>query len=92
MFFGVMIFEGIHARSRKEAALANETQQAAIASVDVAHPSLGAASLEVTLPANVQAFIDTPVYARTSGYLLHWYADIGAHVQKGRVTRRHPNP
>jgi RND family efflux transporter MFP subunit len=85
VFFGAMIFEGIHARSTKEEALAKETQQAAIASVDVAHPSLGAASPEVTLPANVQAFIDTPVYARTSGYLLHWYADIGAHVQKGEL-------
>ena len=85
VFFGVLTFEGIHVRSRREAVLAGETQQAAIASVDVAHPSLGAASMEVTLPANVQAFIDTPVYARTSGYLLHWYADIGAHVQTGEL-------
>jgi len=85
IFFGGLTIEGIHARSKREAVLAKETQQAAITSVDVAHPSLGAASSEVTLPANVRAFIDTPVYARTSGYLLHWYADIGAHVQKGEL-------
>lgn len=83
VLFAMLTFEGIHARSTKEAVLAKQTQEAAIASVDVVHLSLGAASSEVTLPANVQAFIDTPVYARTSGYLLHWYADIGAHVRKG---------
>jgi RND family efflux transporter MFP subunit len=76
---------GIHARSATKAVLAQEAQSTAIQSVDVVHPSLGAASSEVALPANVQAFIDTPVYARTSGYLLHWYADIGTHVKKGEL-------
>jgi RND family efflux transporter MFP subunit len=46
---------------------------------------LGAKSYEVVLPASVQGFIDSPVYARTSGYLLHWYADIGTHVKKGQL-------
>jgi RND family efflux transporter MFP subunit len=85
VLFSMLTFVGIHARSAKEAVLAKQTQDAAIASVDVVHPTVGTASSEVTLPANVQAFIDTPVYARTSGYLLHWYADIGAHVQKGEL-------
>jgi RND family efflux transporter MFP subunit len=37
------------------------------------------------LPGNVTAFIDTPIYARTSGYLKAWYADIGAHVKQGQL-------
>ena len=77
--------QGIHARLATKAALTKETQSAAIPSVDVVHPSMGAASPEVVLPANVQGFTDTPVYARTSGYLLHWYADIGTHVKKGEL-------
>jgi RND family efflux transporter MFP subunit len=85
VFFGILTFEGIHARSATKGLLTKETQEAAIASVDVVSPSVGSASSEVMLPANVQAFIDTPVYSRTSGYLLHWYADIGAHVQKGEL-------
>src|SRR5260370_3174928 len=76
---------GIHTRSVSGAALAKETRAAAIQSVDVVHPSLGAASYEVVLPASVQGFIDSPVYARTSGYLLHWFADIGTHVKKGEL-------
>jgi RND family efflux transporter MFP subunit len=76
---------GIHTRSVSGAALAKETRAAAIPSVDVVHPSLGAAPDEVQLPASVQGFIDSPVYARTSGYLQHWYADIGTHVKKGEL-------
>jgi RND family efflux transporter MFP subunit len=89
--FGVAIliaavtFWGIHARSVSGAALAKQTRAAAIPSVDVVHPSLGATPYEVVLPASVQGFIDSPVYARTSGYLLHWYADIGTHVSKGQL-------
>jgi RND family efflux transporter MFP subunit len=73
------------ARSATKAALTQDTREAAIPSVDVVHPSLGAASSEVVLPASVQGFIDSPVYARTSGYLLHWTADIGTHVKKGEL-------
>jgi RND family efflux transporter MFP subunit len=82
---GVATFRGIHTRSVAEAALKHDATESAIPSVDAVHPVLGAASSEVVLPANVQAFIDTPVYARTSGYLRHWYADIGTHVQKGAL-------
>jgi RND family efflux transporter MFP subunit len=84
-FIGIVTFEGIHTRSVAKAALTSETRENAVPSVDVVYPSLGAASSEVVLPASVQGFIDSPVYARTSGYLLHWYADIGTHVTKGEL-------
>jgi RND family efflux transporter MFP subunit len=35
------------------------------------------------LPGNVTAYTDAPIYARTDGYLMHWYFDIGARVKKG---------
>ena len=38
---------------------------------------------EIVLPGNIQAFIDSPIYARTNGYLKKWYADIGTHVKAG---------
>jgi RND family efflux transporter MFP subunit len=85
MLIGLMTFWGIHTRSVDGEALSKETKAAAIPSVDVVHPSGGAKSYEVVLPATVQGFIDSPVYARTSGYLLHWYADIGTHVKKGQL-------
>jgi RND family efflux transporter MFP subunit len=81
----LLTFEDSHARSVATATLTQDTRKAAVLSVDVVHPSVGAAATEVILPASVQGFIDSPVYARTSGYLLHWYADIGTHVRKGEL-------
>jgi RND family efflux transporter MFP subunit len=81
----VAIAFGIHSRASAEASLTRSTQRDAVMPVAVTTPSVGADALEIVLPANTQAFIDTPIYARTSGYLKHWYADIGAHVKRGEV-------
>jgi RND family efflux transporter MFP subunit len=48
-------------------------------------PTRTAPAQEVVLPANVQAFVDAPIYARTNGYLKKWYADIGTHVKQGQL-------
>ena len=70
-------------RVHAEAVLARETSEAAVQSVNVIHPQTGAPNQEIALPGYTQAFIDTPVYARTSGYLKTWRFDIGSHVKKG---------
>jgi RND family efflux transporter MFP subunit len=85
LVLGILIVVGILTRFRAEAALATTARQDAVLSVAVTSPMQGAAAQEITLPANTQAFIDTPIYARTSGYLRKWYADIGAHVHNGQL-------
>lgn len=80
---GYVVFHGIGTRVAAEASLTKQTDAAAIPSVSVVHPSLGSPSQEIVLPGNTQAFIDTPIYARTSGYLKAWYVDIGAQVHQG---------
>ncbi len=47
-------------------------------------PIAGDPGSELVLPGNVEAFTDAPIYARTSGYVKAWYADIGTVVQKGQ--------
>ena len=39
----------------------------------------------VTFPGNVQAYVETPIYARTAGYLRKWYVDIGGRVKAGEL-------
>jgi RND family efflux transporter MFP subunit len=73
----------IHGRADAETELLQTTRQAAIPSVDVIRPQPGAPDEQLVLPGNTTAFIDTPIYARTSGYLKKWYFDIGAHVKQG---------
>jgi RND family efflux transporter MFP subunit len=81
----VVVISGIVPRKRAEANLATETQQMAIPTVSVVQAKRSAPGQEVVLPANVQAYIDSPIYARTNGYLKHWYADIGARVKEGQL-------
>jgi len=33
----------------------------------------------------MQAYVESPIYARTNGYLKKWYRDIGSRVQKGEL-------
>jgi RND family efflux transporter MFP subunit len=40
---------------------------------------------DLVLPGTVQAFVEAPIYARTSGYLKAWYTDIGTPVKKGQL-------
>jgi RND family efflux transporter MFP subunit len=81
----VVIYSGIHSRAVAESRLTQRTQEAAIPTVAVVFPREGAPLQEIVLPGNTQAFSDAPIYARTNGYLKHWYFDIGAHVQKGQL-------
>ncbi|WP_263379773.1 efflux RND transporter periplasmic adaptor subunit [Granulicella paludicola] len=56
-----------------------------VPTVSVIKPTASGSTNELELPGNTQAFVDTPIYARTSGYLKSWYFDIGAHVTKGQL-------
>lgn len=76
---------GIHSRLAAESNLRQATQGSAIPFVDVVYPKPGSDGGEIALPGNTQAFTDTPIYARTSGYVKHWYADIGARVKQGEL-------
>jgi len=80
-----LIYSGIHSRAVAESRLKQRTEEAAIPTVATVFPQEGAHAQEIVLPGNTQAFSDAPIYARTSGYLKHWYFDIGAHVQKGQL-------
>jgi RND family efflux transporter MFP subunit len=82
---GIGIVVGILSRAHTEHTLEQTTERAAILSVDATHPTVTGTASEIALPGNTQAFNDTPIYARTSGYLKAWYVDIGAHVRKGQL-------
>jgi len=85
VFMALIIYYGIHSRASAESRLQLTTEQASIPTVNVMHPQLGAHTQEIILPGNTQAFIDSPIYARTDGYLKRWYVDIGARVKKGEL-------
>jgi RND family efflux transporter MFP subunit len=81
----ILVVAGILPRRSATAALARETAQMAVPVVSVIKPQGTSPAQEVVLPANVQAFADAPIYARTNGYLKRWYADIGTRVKAGQL-------
>jgi len=66
-------------------ALAKETEALSVPTVLVIQPKPEAPQEDLVLPSTLQAYIESPIYARTSGYLAHWYKDIGSRVQKGEL-------
>jgi RND family efflux transporter MFP subunit len=85
VLLGFLVVRGIHSRAVSEHGLQASADNSAVPVVRVTVPMEGAGSATVSLPANVTAYVDTPIYARTSGYLKQWFYDIGAHVQKGAL-------
>src|SRR5271166_2361263 len=72
-------------RLRANRVLADETERNSIPTVAVVHPTAEKPDEELVLPGSLQAYEESPIYARTNGYLLRWYKDIGARVTKGEL-------
>jgi len=66
-------------------ALAKETETLAIPTVAVIHASVESAEEDLVLPGAMQAYVESPIYARTNGYLKKWYHDIGSRVRQGEL-------
>src|SRR3981081_2718516 len=82
----VLVIVGIFTllqRREQYNALAKETEKLAVPTVAVIHPTLEPAQEDLVLPSTLQPYTESPIYARTTGYLKKWYHDIGTHVQQG---------
>lgn len=66
-------------------ALAEETETLAIPTVAIIHPTSEVAQEDLVLPGTLEAYVESPIYARTNGYLKKWYHDIGSRVPKGEL-------
>jgi RND family efflux transporter MFP subunit len=76
---------GVISRVRGREKIGQETAKDATPVVMTAKPTRGPETDELVLPGNVTAYIEAPIYARTSGYLKTWYTDIGAPVKRGQL-------
>jgi RND family efflux transporter MFP subunit len=70
-------------RMHSSRVLADTTVENAVPTVSVVHPTEEKPDEELVLPGTLQAYVESPIYARTNGYLLRWYKDIGSHVKQG---------
>jgi multidrug efflux system membrane fusion protein len=85
ILFVVGAVAGLSTRFSERRALAKETEVLAVPTVAVIHPKAESPQQELTLPSTLQAYTESPIYARTNGYLAKWYKDIGSRVEKGEL-------
>jgi RND family efflux transporter MFP subunit len=78
---GITLFQ----RRAQYQALAKETETLAIPTVAVIHAETESAREDLVLPGSMQAYVESPIYARTNGYLRKWYHDIGSRVRSGEL-------
>jgi RND family efflux transporter MFP subunit len=72
-------------RTSEHKALAQQTEQMAVPFVSVIRATPINTDSEMVLPGTLKPFVESPLYARTNGYLKKWYKDIGSHVAKGEI-------
>src|SRR6202167_969068 len=75
-----------------EHALAKETERETVPTVAVVHPQSEKPDEDLVLPGSLLAYEESPIYARTNGYLVRWYKDIGSRVTKGELLAKIDTP
>ncbi len=88
ILFVIFLVLGVYAisqRSVEHKALAQQTEQMAVPYVSVIHATPINTDSDMVLPGNLKPYVESPIYARTNGYLKKWYKDIGSHVEKGEI-------
>jgi RND family efflux transporter MFP subunit len=87
-----IVTSGIISRVHAKQAMTGWSAAQAIPTVTAYAPIQSGASQPLVLPGHLSAFVNAPIYARVSGYLHAWYADIGAHVKAGQLLGRIDTP
>jgi RND family efflux transporter MFP subunit len=82
---GVALAVGTLPRLAAHAAVAKQTAALREPTVAVVTPARAPSQQTLVLPGDVQPYQEADIYARTSGYLRRWYADIGTHVASGQL-------
>src|SRR3984957_9406168 len=83
--FAVLGIYAVSQRMSEHKALAQQTEQMAVPYVSVIRATPIDADSEMILPGTLKPDVESPIYARTNGYLKKWYKDIGSHVAKGEL-------
>src|SRR5579872_1455525 len=86
ILFGIFLIVALYnvlQRRNERGVLAQQTERLSVVHVAVIHATPVQAESQLILPGNVQSYVESPIYARTNGYLKKWYKDIGSHVKEG---------
>ena len=81
----VVVIMGVTTRRMADARLVDWTEKQAVPTVAIAIPDERGRNLTIDLPGRLEAYSQAQLYARVSGYLKEWKADIGTPVKAGQL-------
>jgi RND family efflux transporter MFP subunit len=81
----VVVVTGITSRKAADARLTEWTEKQAVPVVSVATPDTHGQRAAIELPGRLEAYTQAQIFARVSGYIKEWKADIGTPVKVGQV-------
>ncbi|WP_116140927.1 efflux RND transporter periplasmic adaptor subunit [Trinickia diaoshuihuensis] len=87
-----LLTAGIAPRLQARTAQARQVAAQRRLVVTTVAPTRAPATQDLLLPGSIMAWADAAIYARTSGYVQHWSADIGARVKAGQTLARIDTP
>jgi RND family efflux transporter MFP subunit len=82
---GALALYSLVQRRGERRVLAEETERSAVPYISVIRAKTVDGGSELVLPGTLNAYVQSPIYARTNGYLKKWYKDIGSHVNQGEL-------
>jgi RND family efflux transporter MFP subunit len=85
VIFAILGIYAVSQRATEHKALAQQTERMAVPYVSVIRATPINSDSEMVLPGSLKPYVESPIYARTNGYLKAWYKDIGSHVTKGEI-------
>ena len=80
-----VVITGLASRQSLAAQLRERADAQAVPTVSVINPKSSGSVATLDLPGRVEAQSRAPIYARVSGYLKAWHADIGTRVKAGQL-------
>jgi len=81
----VVVVMGVTTRRMADARLSEWTEQQAVPTVSLAAPDARSRRASIDLPGRLEAYSQAQLFARVSGYLKEWKADIGTPVKAGQL-------
>jgi RND family efflux transporter MFP subunit len=81
----VVVVMGVTTRRMADARLSEWTEQQAVPTVSLASPDARGRRTSIDLPGRLEAYSQAQLFARVSGYLKEWKADIGTPVKAGQL-------
>jgi RND family efflux transporter MFP subunit len=80
-----IVVAGVTSRKMADAKLSQWTEDQAVPVVAVATPDTRGRVTSIDLPGRLEAYSQAQIFARVSGYIKEWKADIGAPVKAGQL-------